>query len=143
MAGAGGAAGGLTMAHSAQGNAIAQPIQANAIPQGDIPLGSSFAPPTSMAALGADLVDKQQQISLKQVKDLSTLPIVAIDLYSTEPTVASFPSKATDPSKIGDLRVTVTGKMKDKIALKATPTSYKTFKKWLTKDKGYPDYPTL
>jgi hypothetical protein len=139
MAGAGGAAGGLTMAHSAQGSAIAQPMQGNSIPQGDIPLGSSFAPPTSVAALGADLVDKQQQISLKQVKDLSALPIVAIDLYSTEPIVASFPPKATDPSTIGDLRVSVIGKMKDKIALKATPASYKTFKKWLSKDKGYPD----
>lgn len=139
MAGAGAAAGGLTMAHPAQGNAIAQPLQADSIPQGEIPLGSSFAPPTSVAALGADLVDKQQQISLKQVKDLSALPIVAIDLYSTEPIVASFPPKAADPSTIGDLRVSVIGKMKDKIALKATPASYKTFKKWLAKDKGYPD----
>jgi hypothetical protein len=141
MAGAGAAAaGGLTMAHSAQGNAIAQPIQPNAIPEANIPLGSSAPPPpVSAAVLGADLVDKQQQISLKQVKDLSTLPIVAIDLYSTEPTVASFPPKANDPSATGDLRVSVIGKMKDKIALKATPTSYKTFKKWLSKDKGYPD----
>lgn len=133
MGGAG--AGGLTMAHSA--HAMAQPMQANIPPQSaEIPAG--MAPPSNLAALGADIVDKSQQLSLKQVRDLSEMPIVAIDLYSTEPVVASVPPKPKDPAA-EDVRATVVGKMKDKIALKATEESHKTFRKWLSKSKGYED----
>lgn len=133
MGGAGGA-GGLAMAH--QANAMARPVQ-NAPPAGaNIPLG--MAPPSSAsAALGADLVDKQQQISLKQVKDLSHLPLVAIDLYADHPHVASFPPKPTDPA--APTAPSVIGKMKDQISLKSTEASHKTFRKWLSKSKGYAD----
>ncbi|KAL3921654.1 MAG: hypothetical protein SGILL_002636, partial [Bacillariaceae sp.] len=133
--GGGAAGGGLTMAHSA--HAMAPPMQANAPPpSAEIPAG--MAPPSNLAALGADIVDKHQQLTLKQVKDMSELPIVAIDLYSTEPTVASVPAKPKDPAA-EDIRVSVVGKMKDKIALKTTEVAHKTLRKWLSKTKGYED----
>lgn len=133
--GMGGAAGGgLTMAH--QASAMARPT---APPQGSaIPDSAGMAPPsTSAAALGADLVDKQQQLSLQQVKDLSKMPLVAIDLYASEPHVAAFPPK---PTELGEaVAPYLVGKMKDKVALKTTETSHKTFRKWLSQSKGYLD----
>ncbi|KAL3940379.1 MAG: hypothetical protein SGBAC_005082 [Bacillariaceae sp.] len=134
MGGAG--AGGMAMAHPT-GGALAQPV-GNAPPGGaSIPMG--MAPPSSSAAaLGADLVDKQQQISLKQVRDLSHLPLVAIDLYSSEPHVASFPPKNKDPAAVPGAPSLI-GKMKDKVLLKSTEASHKTFRKWLSKSKGYSD----
>jgi len=127
-------AGGLVMAHQAGG--MARPAAPNVPPGASIPMGSG-PPSSSAAALGADLVDKTQQLSLKQVKDLSHLPLVSIDLYSTEPTVGTFPPKSKDPTQRGS--ASLVGKMKDKIALNATDASHKTFKKWLSKSKGYYD----
>eukprot|EP00536_Pseudo-nitzschia_multiseries_P013902 jgi/Psemu1/261814/estExt_Genewise1Plus.C_6290039 len=66
------------------------------------------------------------------------MPIVAIDLYSNEPIVSSFPPKAKDGPDDG-LAPSVVGKMKDKIALKTSEASHKTFRKWLSKSKGYED----
>jgi len=132
-----GAGGGLSMATSAHASAVAMPVQPNAPPAAEIPMGTTAAP-ANLSALGADLVDKSQQLSLKQVKDLSKMPIVAIDLYSNEPIVASFPPKVKEGSN-DDLAPSVVGKMKDKIALKASETSHKTFRKWLSKSKGYED----
>ena len=128
-----GAGGGLALAHHA--NAVARPAAPNVPPGASAPFGA--APPGSVAALGADLVDKQQQISLKQVKDLAELPLVAIDLYASEPTVASFPPKPKDPTE--EVHPSLVGKMKDKIALRSTEASRKTFRKWLSKSKGYQD----
>lgn len=132
MGGAG--AGGMALAH--QANAMARPA---APPQGSsIPDSGMLPPPSSSAAaLGADLVDKQQQLSMQQVRDLSRLPLVAIDLYATEPHVATFPPKPTDPSE--DVEPSLVGRMKDKVALKTTETSHKTFRKWLSQSKGYLD----
>ena len=131
----GAGAGGMAMAHHA--GAVARPAAPNAPPGASIP-GMGAAPPSSAAAaLGADLVDKTQQISLKQVKDVAQFPLVAVDLYSTEPTIALFPPKSTDPTDRG--KPELVGKMKDKIALHANDASHKTFKKYLSKSKGYDD----
>ena len=112
MGGAGGA-GGLVMAHPA--NAMARP--ANAPPGGtSIPMGGMAPPSSAAAALGADLVDKQQEISLKTVKELSHMPLVAIDMFATNPHVASFPPKSTDPA--ADPSASLVGKMKNKIHAK-------------------------
>ena len=135
--GAGAGAGGLSMATSAHAGAVAMPMQPNAPPVVDIPMGTTAAP-ANLSAMGADLVDKSQQLSLKQVKDLSEMPIVAIDLYSNEPIVASFPPKVKEGSNDG-LAPSVVGKMKEKIALKTSEAAHKTFKKWLSKSKGYED----
>jgi len=135
--GAGAGAGAVSMASSAHASAVSMPVQPNAPPIADIPLGTTAAP-ANLSALGADLVDKSQQLSLKQVKDLSEMPIVAIDLYSSEPIVSSFPPKPNDGQDDG-LQPTVVGKMKDKIALKTSEASHKIFRKWLSKSKGYED----
>ena len=133
-----GAGGGLSMGASAHAGAMAA-MPAQPPPMADIPMGGGgTAAPANLSALAADLVDKTQQISLKQVKDLSEMPIVAIDLYSNEPIVASFPPKVKNEST-DDLTPTVVGKMKDRIALKTTESSHKTFRKFLSKSKGYED----
>jgi len=132
----GAGAGGMSMATSAHASGIAMPMQPDPPPSA-IPMGTTTAP-VNLSALGADLVDKSQQLSLKQVKDLSKMPIVAIDLYSNEPIVASFPPKVKDGSN-DDLMPSVVGRMKEKIALKTSEISHKTFKKWLSKSKGYED----
>lgn len=131
-----GAAGGLSMASSAHAAGAVSIPTMNAPPGAEIPTSGGPAAPMNLAALGADLVDKSQQLSLKQVKDMSEMPIVAIDLYSKEPIVSSFPPKAQEDD---ELLPSVVGKMKDKIALKTSEVSHKTFRKWLSKSKGYED----
>jgi hypothetical protein len=129
--GGGAAGGGLAMAH--QANAMAQPTMPNAPPPADIPLGS--APPVSIGALAAELIDKQQQLSYKQVRDLSHMPLVAIDLFSSEAMVATFPAKPADPSETQ--LASLVGKMKSRVPLKPTEVAHKTLRKWLSKTKGY------
>lgn len=129
------------MAHSAHANAMAvHRAAAQGQPGGSEIPGGAAAPPSSAGmALGADVVDKTQQLSLRQVRDLSKLPLVAVDLYEKEATVAWFPPKTDDPAIANAQFPTVAGKMKDGIALKATEDSHKTFKKWLNKDKTFED----
>ena len=134
--GGGAGAGAMSMGAAAHAGAVAMPAQANIPPASEIPGMGGSAPPANASALGADLVDKSQQISLKQVKDLSKMPIVAIDLYSSEPIVASFPPKDLPRE---ELMPSVVGKLNEKIALKTSETSHKTFKKWLSKSRGYED----
>ena len=123
------------MAHSvhamAHPPAPTQPPPSSGIPMGP---GSTTAPP-SLAALGADVVDKSQSISLKQVKNLSRYPIVAVDLYGSDPHVAMFPPKPKDPSTI--VIPSVIGKMKSHVMLKKSESAHKTLSKWLGKAKSY------
>jgi hypothetical protein len=132
MAGGGGGGGGLMMAHPA-GNAVGRAGAPQPPPQASSTHGG--APPPSAAFLGADLLDKQQSISLKQVKHTAHLPIVAVDLYAGEPHVAMYPPKPEDPS-IGTPPVLV-GKMKADVAFQSTETAQKTLRKWLAKQKTY------
>lgn len=126
----GGAGGGMAMAHGA-GNAVGRagppPPQASSSHGG--------APPPSAAFLGVDLLDKQQGISLKQVKNTSHLPIVAVDLYASEPHVAMFPPKPEDPSD-GTPPVLI-GKMRSSVAFQSTENAQKTLRKWLAKQKTF------
>jgi hypothetical protein len=148
----GGGAMGMSMAHSAH-SATAMAQTNVQLPPPEIPGGTSTTtavPSSNIAALAADIVDKQQQLTLKQVRDLSKFPIVALDLYSKEPIVAMFPPKQAllDPSSTSataatadddPVRASVVGKMKDKIVMKTTETAHKTLRKWLSKAKGYPE----
>ncbi|GKY97499.1 hypothetical protein MPSEU_000708100 [Mayamaea pseudoterrestris] len=93
------------------------------------------APPPSAAVLGADLLDKQQMISLKQVKYLSHLPIVAVDLFAPEPTLATFPPKPVDPSE--SILPRLVGKMKAGVSLKISESSHKTLRKYLSNSRPY------
>jgi hypothetical protein len=137
MAGAGAGGGGMAMAHHA--GAIARPSAPNAPPGGSVPPGGMAPPSSAAAALGADIVDKQQQLSLKQVKDTSHMPLVAVDLYAKEPHVAMFPPKPKDPSETRTLIPALVGKMKSKVSLEPNEVAHKTLRKWLSKSKGYAD----
>lgn len=124
------AGGGLAMAHQAQ--AIAMPA-AQPPPGAEIP-SSMGGPPVTVAALGADLVDKSQ-LSMKQVKNVSHLPIVAIDLCATDPMVASFPPKPSEPDL--SLRASIIGKLQPEVSFNKSESSQKILKKYLSKDKSY------
>jgi hypothetical protein len=132
MAGAGAA--GMTMAHA---NAIARPAAPNLPPGTNVPPGGMAPPSSSAAALAADVVDKSQQLSLRQVRDLSHMPLVAVDLYAKEPHVAMFPPKPKDPAE--NVNPQIVGKMKSFVALEPTEDAHKTLRKWLSKSKGYAD----
>jgi hypothetical protein len=136
MAGAGAAGAGMTMAHA---NAIARPAAPNLPPGTNAPPGGMAPPSSAAAALAADIVDKTQ-ISLKQVRDLSHMPLVAIDLYAKEPHVAMFPPKPEDPAE--NVNPQIVGKMKSFVALEPTEAAHKTLRKWLSKSKGYADLQT-
>ena len=110
FSGAGGGAG-LSVAAMAHGgpNAIATtPPQSSH--QGIPGSGTAYttvAPGTSYAALGADLLDKNQSLlNAKHVRNVAKLPIVAMDLYGDATTtcrnVAYFPPMTDDDMKNGD-----------------------------------------
>ena len=127
----GGVGGGIALAHQANSVGIppAQPPpQASATADGN-------APPPSAAALGADLLDKSQGLSLKNVRNVSHLPIVAIDLFGTEPSVALFPKKPEDPSK-GAPPLFVS-KLDTDIKFQSGDLAQKTLRKYLGKSKTY------
>ena len=129
MPGAG--AGGLMMGHQSQ--AMARPVmptQGQSIPSS----AGMGGPPVSIAALGADLVDKSH-LSLKQVKNVSHLPIVAVDLYASDPMVASFPPKPADPDL--SLRPTLVGKFQPLLSFQRTEVAHKMLRKYLTRDAAY------
>lgn len=130
--GAGAAGGGLMMAHQAQ--AMARPAQPP--PGAQIPgsAGTGGGGPTTIAALGADLADKTQ-LSLRQVKNVSHLPIVAVDMYASDPMVASFPPKPKEPDL--SLRATLVGKFQAQVSFQPNETAHKTLRKYLTHDKTY------
>lgn len=129
MSAGAGLGGGLVMGH--QATAMARPAAA---PPPGTSIPGMGAPSTSIAALGADLVDKSQ-LSMKQVRNVSHLPIVAIDMYGTDPMVASFPAKPSEPDL--SLRATLVGKYQPQISFQQTETAHKTLRKYLTKDKTY------
>jgi hypothetical protein len=126
MAGAGGG-GGLMMAHNAMGNTV-PPSQ----PPPQSTAGGPMAPPP---LLGGDLANKNQSISLKQVKSVAHLPLVGIDLHAAEPHVAYFPPKPADPTE-GAMPVLV-GKTKPHLYFQSTDTAHKALRKYLTKSKTF------
>lgn len=122
------------MAQSA--HAMARPAAPQPPPQSSgIPGHGGTAAPPSLAALGADLIDKSQNLSTKQVRNLSKFPIVAVDLYANDPHVALYPPKSEDPSEV--LSPVVVGKMKAHVLLKKSEAAQKTLRKYLTKTRGY------
>lgn len=85
--------------------------------------------------LGADLADKNQSLSVRQVKNVAHLPIVGIDLHAPEPLVAYFPPKPEDPS--GGATPILVGKMKSTLYWKATEAAHKTLRKFLDQTKSF------
>jgi len=128
MGAAGAGGGGLTMAY-----------QANNIGQGAAPpppqAGNATGPSGGPIFLGMDVSDKNQSITLRQVKNVAHLPLVGIDLHATDPLVAYFPPKTEDPS-VGGTPVLV-GKMKSSLYFHATEASHKVLRKYLAQSKTF------
>ena len=106
---AGGAGGALSMSAMAHGGpsalathqAHSQHSHTHSIPSGT----ATAAPGTSYAALGADLLDKNQSfLNSKGVRAVSSLPIVAVDLYGDDDTVdvSYFPPLEEEEKTNGD-----------------------------------------
>ena len=89
----GGAGGGMSMATMAHGgpSALSTHQQAsNAGGPSGPPPGTS-APPPNMASMAADLIDKNQSLNWKSIKNLAKMPIVSCDIYGDSGEVAYFP----------------------------------------------------
>ena len=168
-AGLGGAgAGGLSISAMAHGgpNAMATHQAHSQHAHSSIPSGTSGmagTPGTSYAALGADLLDKNQSfLNAKSVRAVRTLPIVAVDLYGDHVDVSYFPpnNEEKDGDNNGDDEMAVMMKQMVKmkkgclaknvtqsssssssegnIILKRDDVSaYKAIKRYLNKGEGY------
>jgi hypothetical protein len=130
--GAGG--GGLVMAH--QVNSVNVPPQ----PPPQANTTGATAPPPSASFLGADLLDKSQGLTLRNVKNVSHLPLVAVDLHGTTAQVALFPKKPDDPSK-GVPPVSVS-KLRTDLFLQPGEASHKSLRKYLSKSKSFASFQT-
>lgn len=132
--GGGGAGGGLVMGHQA-GHQVGQAPGAPP-PPGDHGDTGHGPPPPSAGLLGADTMDKLQMISLKNVRNTSHLPLVAVDLCTSEPHIAFYPPKAEDPSE--PLPPKLVGKMKAKVCFKKdSEVSQKSLRKYLANKASY------
>jgi hypothetical protein len=133
--GLGGAAGGgLVMAH--QVHSVNLPPQ----PPPQANTTGATAPPPSAAFLGADLLDKSQGLTLRNVKNVAHLPLVAVDLHGTVAHVALFPKKPDDPSK-GVPPVAVS-KLRTDLLLRTGEASHKSLRKYLSKSKSFASFQT-
>uniref|UniRef100_A0A7S3Q0Y2 Uncharacterized protein n=1 Tax=Chaetoceros debilis TaxID=122233 RepID=A0A7S3Q0Y2_9STRA len=112
--------------------------------------GTTAAAPNS-AALAADLIDKNQNLGWKAVKNLAKMPIVSVDLYGDTGEVAYFPPRndeegdyASNMEKIvveGEVCVKAMGKVSrtgTSLALKKdSDAAHKALRRLITKSKGY------
>jgi len=161
--GGGAAGGGLSVSAMAHGGPSALAThqahsqyahQHSSIPGGTT--GTTAAPGTSYAALGADLLDKNQSfLNAKSVRAVSSLPIVAVDLYGDDVDVAYFPPLEENTSteeedemavmmkqmikmKKGSLVKQVVAASNGNVILKREDaTAYKAVKRFLNKGEGH------
>jgi hypothetical protein len=169
FSGAGGA--GLSVAAMAHGgpnaaNAMAshRPVQSHhGIPGSGGPSHSAAPPGTGYAALGADLLDRTQSLlSARAVRNSSTMPLVAMDLYGDDCGVAYFPpppnndedddgEKSDDPTNVaardadmlrrGNLARHVggyrDGNGTDLVLRRDDPDAYRAIRRYLNKGEGH------
>jgi hypothetical protein len=142
--------GGLSMSTMAHGGPSAMATHQQMQPPPGTGTGipgmtSTTAPPVSAAALGADLLDKNQgSLDKRQIRNVASMPIIAIDLYGERGDVASFPSveniQDKDEQESPKLLCQTLGQLGNSgnITLKRNnDTSYRAVKRVLTKGKGY------
>ena len=152
LATSGGVGGGLggggmsmsTMAHGGP-SALATHQQMQPPPgTSSIPGAGATAPPVSAAALGADLLDKNQgSLDKRSIRSVSHMPIVAIDLYGDDGHVASYPpsddaAENMDKSDMS-LLCTSVGQLQntDVMLKKDNDVAYKIVRRVLKNNKGY------
>ena len=115
------AGGGLAMSAMAHGGPSAMAThQAHSQQYAHSSIPGTAAPGTSYAALGADLLDKNQSfLNSKSVRAVSSLPIVAVDLYADDNLeVAYFPPLDEDEKKEEDMMDEMAVMMKQMVKLK-------------------------
>jgi len=92
LGGAGGGAGGGGLILAPDAHAVGRAAAGMPFPpDAHAHAGHNPLTPPSGGVLRADLLDKQQGLSLKQVKNVSHLPLATMDLFASEPIVAYFP----------------------------------------------------
>ncbi len=149
--GGAGAGAGMSMAAMAHGgpSALATHQQTSNAAGGPPPgSGAGTAAAPNVAALAADLVDKNQNLGWKMVKNLAKMPIVSVDLYGDTGEVAYYPPKNEgEESNIeimaskGEISVKALGKVQasgTSLALKKDDdVAHKALRRLITKAKGY------
>jgi len=156
MGGAGGAGlSAATMAHGGPSALATHQAAQSSSSAGPPPGTSAAAPPPNMAALGANLLDKNQNLNGKQIRNVSHLPIVSIDLYGggdggndddRNAEVAMFSPKKDDSDaaafsndsiiqskSVGSISTTLCVRKEDG----STSSSHRALRRLLTKSKGY------
>lgn len=135
-----GASGAMSMSVMAHGgpSALTTHQQAQSSSSAGPPPGTTAAAP-SMSALAADQLDKNQNLTWKNIRNLAHLPLVAIDLYGDSGEVAAFPSSNYTKAE-GPIQVIELGKVfsnGSSVSLpKDSENAHKTLKRFLTKSKG-------
>jgi hypothetical protein len=142
LGGAGGGAG-MSMAAMAHGgpNAMSTHQHTNAGNAGAGPPPGTTAAPMNASALGADQLDKNQNLNWKQINKVSEMPIVAVDLYGDKCDVAYYPSVENDSGEFDSsddwIKSKHAGTGTCLMVKKNDEASYKALRKLLTKSKGH------
>ena len=141
--GGAGAGGGMSMAMAAHGgpNALSTHQQTSGGGAGAAgPPPGTTAAPMNAAALGADQLDKNQNLNWKQINKVAELPIVSVDLYGDKGYVSYYPSVVGDDkyeSPEDWIKVKHVGSGSCLVLKKEDEASYKALRRLLTKSKGY------
>lgn len=138
VAGAG-ASGAMSMSVMAHGgpSALTTHQQAQGSSSAGPPPGTTAAAP-SMTGLAADQLDKNQNLTWKNIRNLAHLPLVAVDLYGDSGEVAAFPPDYTESEN--PIQVVELGKVFSSGTSVCFPrdseNAHKSLKRFLTKSKG-------
>lgn len=105
------------------------------------PPPGTTAPPPSMASMAADLIDKNQNLGWKMIKNLAAMPIVSIDLYGDTGEVAYYPPVTDEELDQGNILVKGLGKVSatgtSLVLKKDSDAAHKALRRLITKSKGY------
>ena len=141
IGGAGG--GGMSMGIAAHGgpNALSMHQQASSGRTTTGPPPGTTAAPVNAAALGADQLDKNQNLNWRQINKVADMPIVGIDLYGDKGDVSYYPSVVGDDGEYASpddwIKVKHVGEGSCLMLKKDDEVTYKSLRKLLTKSKGY------
>lgn len=137
--GGAGAGAGMSMAAMAHGgpSALATHQQTSSGGQQQSIPGAATAPPPNMASMAADLLDQNQNLGWKNIKNLAEMPIVSVDLYGDNGDVAYFPP-ASD-AKAMPIAVKTVGEINGSslVLKKDSDAAHKALRRLLSKSKGY------
>ncbi len=132
----------MTMAMAAHGGPSAMTTHQQASAGGGAagPPPGTTAAPVNAAALGADQLDKNQNLNWKQINKTTHMPLVAVDLYGDKGDIAYFPSvedKGEFASPDDWVKSRYVGSGSCLVLKKDDDASYKALRKLLTKSKGH------